>query len=1000
MIEDFTYNKMNTAPSDYSCNDGELSILKNVVSKYNEIAPIAKPVVSHTFSSAVDVLYIHHTTNGDFYICSKLNDNKALTIYAIDNDNKEYNISSDIGNKILGIKSIGNVLIVSTDTKLNYIRYKADESEYIYLGNKIPTPEISFALDLELVKKAYPAHLTTHTSTTSQDSLQDFANIKTIDGSNIVEEKNDYLKEANLGTDFEEGIEYYVSSRTITGVDKYMLNNVSLCGKAEDGSYVCIINRKTGWFKLGRTFQKYYFVFRKFVSGETNEYFFTKSQVANCSVTFEIKKGFEQTIAGNVVQYTKDNFDALVGYREKFVSLYGTKENKFIHPFFIRYALKLYDGSYVNASTPTLMLPNSGYAPMMQFGENTPADATYRAFIATLQYAVKKSIPQAWKDVVTSIDIFVSSPLYPYDGSAEYDETKSQFSFIAMEKNSPGEYDLVSGTNFGIGKCDVAFQNDDYYKHDIVDVSNRVYSDMDGDSYSVKFVKIAEEKLQENIEHVSTFYLISSINFDDFDVDDTYNDVKIEKNTLVNIEQNKTLNVDFYADKTFFDAQIETYNNRLHLYNYKYQLPTPTDICLQNSNVYHENDYTYRITGIYVFIQTQDGEKLVRLEYSEPFITLNLYFFAYPDSRATKVLFVYRTENQEKAIVRMLTKHKIINMAYYIATDMAKGIFYPEYDITFSEDNYENFTDAIETSNAIIQSYANMPFAFVDTASSIPCDKLIAIKPQCTALSQGQFGEFPLMAFTDNGIWALSINNEGLYVAKQAVSREIPINDEAILQLDKAITFITEKGVCLLSGSNTQYISDAIYENSTSLTDIKQFKDFITDCKMFYDYAHNRIIFYNNTLKYAYVYYLSHNSWCVIDIDIEKALLSYPNALTISQDKKNVIDFSKDDTTKNIEFKLETRPLKLKAPNIYKTLYLLIQRGYFSKQPNINQVLYASNDLMNWTTVWSCKNQFMNGFGGTPYKYYKLSLNGTLSYNDRLVGFTAQYELKGTNKPR
>ena len=996
MTEDFIYNKMTSAPSDYSCNDGDLSLAKNVVSKYNEIAPIQKPTTYQTFNNAVDVLYIHHTTNGDFYICSKTNENNALTIYAIDKDNKEYNISSNIGNKILGIKSIGNVLIVSTDTKLNYVRYKADTNSYLYLGEHIPSPVISFGLELELVKKAYPAHLSTHTSTSMQTQLQDFCTITSSDDS-VTDKDNMYIKEAKLGKNFEANVEYYLSSRKITNLSYYIYQYINLYGVAEDGSYVIIIGKNTKWFRLGRTFKKYIFAANK---NNVNLYDFSK-----CSINLYIKKGFENTIAGNIVEYTKDNFDALVGYREKFVSLYATKENKFIHPFFIRYALKLYDGSYVNASTPILMLPNSGYAPMMQFGEDTPADATYRAFIATLQYAVKTDIQKEWKDVVSSVDIFISSPLYPYDGGAEYDETKSYFSFIAKEKNSTGSYDLVNDANFGIGKCSVANNNDNYYKHNIVDISNKVYKDMgmsDESEYSIKFVKIAEEKIQDKIEHVSTFYLISSINFEDFTTNEIYNDVKIEKNALVNIEQNKTLKDDFYADKTFFDAHVETYNNRLHLYNYKYQLPAPTDIWLQNSHVYIDNDLSNRLKYIYVFIQTQDGEKLVKYEYeNEPCLT-NAFFFAYPDSRATKAFFVYTNKDnkQEKAIVRLLTKHKLLNMAYYITPDINEGFFHLSYDIDFSEDSYKNYTDHIQSINTILQSYSNMPFAFVDTASSIPCNKLIAIKPQCVALSQGQFGEFPLMAFTDNGIWALSINNEGLYVAKQATSREVPINEDAIQQLDKALVFITDRGVCLMSGSDTQYISEAIYENNTSLTDIKQFKEFIKACKMFYDYAHNRVIFYDNNLKYAYAYYLSHNSWCVIDIDINKALNSYPSALVISSDRTKVLNFSDEDTSTQTDFEVITRPLKLKTPNIFKTISLIIQRGYWDKKSEFKFVLYASNNLIDWTTVWASSKTFMNGFCGTPYKYYKIKLKGKLNSNDRLVGFTAQYEPKGTNKPR
>lgn len=1004
MTEDFIYNKMASAPSDYSCNDGDLSLSKNVVSKYNEIAPIPKPTEFHNFNKAVDVLYIHHTTDGDFYICSNTNDNNAITIYAIDNNNKEDMICSGIGNKILGIKSIGNVLIISTDTKLNYIRYKADTKQYLYIGDHIPTTEIAFGLELNLIKKDYDAHLSLHPQSTMQYNLRDWGKI-TIGKNNSdvriikIGSIPYYVIKASMAKEFTANTEYY---RTTQTSDKYLVSSFLLIGK-KDNTYNKIFGHKDRWFTIHKTYDEYYIGILQ--RNDTSE-----EILKNSFESFSIKEGFKQSIVGNVVEYTKANFDALVGYREKFVALYGAKDNKFMHPFFVRYALRLFNNTFVQISSPILMIPNSDYAPLIGFNESSPSPATYRAFVAKLKYKIVKGLSQEWKDIVSSIDIFVSSPIYPYDGGAEYEETKTHFTFIAKEKNSTGEYDFLGTKFFGIGLCSDTelYRKDGYTRVDMVELSNVLNdNDMGGtDNYSCKFVKVAEESIQDKIKSVSSFYLISSIPFDDIQTDYDFVDVDIKDNTLVNIEQNEKLKENAYSNKTFYNAQIETYNNRLHLYNYKYKLPLPTDISLQNSYTTSDGDYEiHTIEEIFVCIQTDDGEKIVDYSYStETAFDYNFFFFSYPDSRATKAYIACRTlSNSEVAFEIPLKKHNTLNMAYYVAKNIDEGIFGElDYINSFAEENFfgDNYSGNIESSNTILQSYANMPFAFVDAASSIPCNKLIAIKPQCVALSQGQYGEFPLMAFTDNGIWALSINNEGLYVAKQAVSREIPINDEAILQLDKAITFITDRGVCLMSGSNTQNISEAIYENNTSLTGIEQFKKIITHCKMFYDYAHNRIVFYDNNFKYAYAYYLNHNSWCVIDIDIEKALLTYPSALAISSDKKKVLNFSDEDTTSETDFNLITRPLKLKAPNIFKTIYLIIQRGYLNKGANINQVLYASNDLINWTTVWSSKNNLMNGFGGTPYKFYKIALSGKLNHDDRIVGFTAQYELKGTNKPR
>ncbi|MCF0244890.1 MAG: hypothetical protein HUK06_08950, partial [Bacteroidaceae bacterium] len=94
-----------------------------------------------------------------------------------------------------------------------------------------------------------------------------------------------------------------------------------------------------------------------------------------------------------------------------------------------------------------------------------------------------------------------------------------------------------------------------------------------------------------------------------------------------------------------------------------------------------------------------------------------------------------------------------------------------------------------------------------------------------------------------------------------------------------------------------------------------------------------------------------------------------------------------------------TRPLKLETPDVLKTIDVLIQRGMF-KRGDVQTVLYGSRDLYNWFIVWSSKDNFLRGFRGTPYKYYRIAGTATLTEDKSISGASIQYTPKHLNQPR
>ena len=84
------------------------------------------------------------------------------------------------------------------------------------------------------------------------------------------------------------------------------------------------------------------------------------------------------------------------------------------------------------------------------------------------------------------------------------------------------------------------------------------------------------------------------------------------------------------------------------------------------------------------------------------------------------------------------------------------------------------------------------------------------------AVSEGQFGQFPLYAFCDDGIWALEPSSDGTYASKQPVSRDVCSNPRGITQTDNAVIYTTQG--LKIQGSTVTNISKKM-EGKTENTD-------------------------------------------------------------------------------------------------------------------------------------------------------------------------------------
>ncbi|MDY3876742.1 MAG: hypothetical protein SOZ60_04930, partial [Prevotella sp.] len=389
----------------------------------------------------------------------------------------------------------------------------------------------------------------------------------------------------------------------------------------------------------------------------------------------------------------------------------------------------------------------------------------------------------------------------------------------------------------------------------------------------------------------------------------------------------------------------------------------------------------------------------------------------YPNPNAYKMV-IYNFNDACYAID--LKQHEFLNGAFAVLDyELVREKNFTSLPSVYPSHEDNNFP--IEIANKIYTSEVNNPFYFpVLGINTVGTGEIKGICSAAKALSEGQFGQFPLYAFTSEGVWALEVSSTGTYSAKQPITRDVCINPDGITQLDSAVLFPTDRGIMLISGSQTQCISEAInsecpfdalrlpgfdklhtmlgHEPATDkCLPTLSFTKFLKQCRMLYDYVHQRVIVYAPGITYAYVFSLKTNQWGMMFSNIASHLNSYPDALAM--DTKNaVLNFSVP-VTDTVKCLYVTRPLKLEAANVLKTVASVIQRGLFRKG-NVSTALYGSRDLQNWHLVWSSKDHYLQGFRGSPYKYFRIAGVATLSPDENIYGASVEFTPRQTNKPR
>lgn len=681
----------------------------------------------------------------------------------------------------------------------------------------------------------------------------------------------------------------------------------------------------------------------------------------------------------------------------------------FIFPFFVRYAYRAYGGSYMQ-SPPVLMVPNSGRLPYMPITltsydngilKKIKIRLTTRA--ALLSYNIvnfDESINELekWEDVIEGVDIYVSPPIYTYDQNGHC---------LAIRGGNIGAIQYP-GTGYGKMSIDERdASGETIYRHISFD-----------DTSNIQLIGpyISNEDVYKQIKETSNFYKVCTIKIKDLKKSGDTIDIDPEK--LTTLQNQERLVEEYNPHDTVIPSYSFEYNSRLNIANVKRKLfsfPSESLMCYTNgllNSIGKPEKRSFKYL-LYIFILENGKELLVPNDNILQLYEQPEYLF-YPNPNATRVVVERINSNGEKLYAESkLDKHPFLNGAYYFGEFSSMSFIK-----NFNTSVLQGSEPIIYHPNKIYTSEVNNPFQFPATGiNTISSGKIIGISSSTKALSQGQFGQFPLYAFTDEGVWALEVSSTGSYSAKQPATRDICNNPSSITQLDGSIAFSTEQGIMLLSGSESNCISTIldgpVFDQnrllsffaliaSAELNDMPltyiSFKEFLKICQMAYDYPNSRILVFNPSQTYCYVYNLKSQTWAIMESNFSNAINSYPLSYAMTT-KNTLVDISSGNILGNTKGIIITRPLKLDAPDLLKTITQSIHRGVFGYE-KIKSVLYGSRDCINYVPVASSADHAMRSIHGSPYKYFRFVIIAELSPGESISGTSIIFDLKQTNKLR
>lgn len=509
------------------------------------------------------------------------------------------------------------------------------------------------------------------------------------------------------------------------------------------------------------------------------------------------------------------------------------------------------------------------------------------------------------------------------------------------------------------------FDNIETYRK-LISSINIYITDISQGTYSSEYGTIAKDYGDDNFVKNSVFFLAYKYSIDEIktigknktfmtyvngaaDFDPTYITLRLPGD-LTDILTRDEMPVDNFSHHVIVEGNNHVYNNRLLLMDIKMKL-TALNVSLfsfikeAKHASPHYSHFVSEFIGVFdvfsvVKLKTASGIKVVQSDVS----TVNSYYIisytavfnrliTFPDPRAFEIQIYIKIHGSANPYTNLLKsapfvamkQHAVHSFSYLaISKDASQGspetiisnhfLYHVDDEFAYFSDLAFGTTQPSHTVNNIVTDINRVQASAVDNVFYFPAinsyqvgsSRVLALSENTIPTSTGQFGSYPLVAFTESGIWALNIDPSG----ETFITSITPISDDqlssaqSVTKAGNIIVFSTAKGIAIMAGQEVKYISSLIdgVDFKTKLhgntkfvamsngADYGPFKDLLTTtnlnsfigktigmgsgqtCIMGFDSVNSDLIISNPSYKYSWVYSFAHQIWTKRDISYRRFL--------------------------------------------------------------------------------------------------------------------------------
>ena len=540
-------------------------------------------------------------------------------------------------------------------------------------------------------------------------------------------------------------------------------------------------------------------------------------------------------------------------------------------------------------------------------------------------------------------------------------------------------------------------------------------------NWSTAYGLFADNELQEQ-----PFYLMESIPIGTIQSNGNVHGMRITAKMLENIEQKKKY--ESVEAHTMYTSKLFEFNGRMHAFiNSETQLfPGYGGDVL----VAKDGDRSGKC-AVEIKYDTETYAAYVDMSGSLQGNIVHSRCLSYPDSRAT---YIYNNSAYKGR--NILTSARNNNFAVSTWSDPVGGstsdfvgdvvtsdpyplyarmyvkysAIYPQADINATQPSAKNTPPG---NNKLRVSAPNNPFVFPlanSYAIGTEDNEIIAMNSAAIEMSDAKFGEFPLYAFTKEGIFAMQLGSgEVLYSAIVPINYDKVINPNT-LAVNHNVLYITSRGVHAMFSNESALVSTPINDAAN-----RPLLGFLATAEMAYQHKYGEVILFNNSVgehgqpKYpnAYTFSLDSKTWATRDWSdryILRKLIS--RDATIEQYGTQIIvsELNEEDTKIGSRCRLVSRPIKFGSQEFKRIETLITRLQDDNYRPEMTIRIEASNDLDNWVTcrevTTSTKNDLV--IRRTPFsaRYFRISIDCHVPEDIAINGFDVEYYLRFIHRMR